>query len=132
VLPAADAADDADAIPRASDFIGRTYHPQVDILAAGPSLLAVSTQLATSWTALRDTYHLILIATGPLVCDAKGSGSSPSDQLAGSLLPLADAAILSVELGSTPVSVAIQTVELLKAAGVNLLGCVVQGATAAE
>ena len=35
-------------------------------------------------------------------------------------MPLTDAVILSVELGSTPVSVASQTAELLKAAGTNI------------
>jgi hypothetical protein len=109
-----------------------TYHPQIDILRpTADSLAAVTTLLEETWTELQESYNLILVASGPLSSDTSGKGSNPN-QIARSLLLLADAVILSVELGSTPVSVASQTSELLKAAGANLLGCVVQAAAAAE
>jgi Mrp family chromosome partitioning ATPase len=104
-----------------------THHPQIDILRLAPSsLTAVETRLEETWTELQESYNLILVAAGPLARDANGRDSDPPNQIVRSLLPLADGVILSVELGSTPVSVASQTTELLKAANANLLGCIVQ------
>jgi Mrp family chromosome partitioning ATPase len=109
-----------------------TYHPQIDILRLGASsLAAVKTRLEETWTELQESYNLILVASGPLAGDTSGRASN-LNQIVGSLLHLADAVILSVELSSTPVSVARETAELLKAAGANLLGCTVQAAEAAE
>jgi Mrp family chromosome partitioning ATPase len=109
-----------------------TYHPQIDIVRLSENFLAaVTTRLEETWTELQEGYNLILVASGPLASDTSGRGGSPNE-IACSLLPLADAVILSVELGSTPVSVASQTAELLKAAGANVLGCVAQAASASE
>jgi len=119
-------------LDRASDTaaFSNTYHPQIDILRLGASSLATEkTRLEETWTELQESYNLIVVAAGPLASDANGRDGDPPNQIVGSLLPLADAVILSVELGSTPVSVARQTAELLKAAGANLLGCVVQAAS---
>ena len=105
-----------------------SYHPQIDIVRlSDSSLAAVTTRLEETWTELQESYSLILVASGPLASDTSGRGSNPN-QIARSLLPLADAVILSVELGSTPVIVASQTAERLKAAGANLVGGVVQAA----
>jgi len=110
-----------------------TYHPQIDIVRlSDSSLAAVTTPLEETWTELQESYNLILVASGPLGSDTSDRGGNPPNQIARSLLPLADAVILSVELGSTPVSVASKTAERLKAAGANLVGCVVQAAPATE
>ena len=110
-----------------------THHPQIDILRLAPSsLIAVETRLEETWTELQESYNLIVVAAGPLASDAKGRNNDPPNQIVRSLLPLADGVILSMELGSTPVSVARQTAELLKATGANLLGCVVKAAKTAE
>jgi Mrp family chromosome partitioning ATPase len=109
-----------------------TYHPQIEILRLSVnSPAAVTTRLEESWTELQESYNLILVASGPLAGDTNSRGSNPN-QIARSLLPLADAVILSVEMGSTPVSVASQTAERLKSVGANLLGCIVQAAAAAD
>lgn len=110
-----------------------THHPQIDILRLAPSsLTAVETRLEETWTELQENYNLTLVAAGPLASDVRARDSNSPNPIIHSLLPLADGVILSVELGSTPVSVANQTAELLRAAGANLLGCVVEAAKTAE
>jgi hypothetical protein len=107
-----------------------TYHPQIDILRLSAGCLAAgTTRLEETWPDLQESYNLILVASGPFTDDTSGRDSNPPNQIARSILPLADAVILSVELSNTPVSVASQTAELLKAAGANLLGCTVQAAS---
>jgi hypothetical protein len=105
-----------------------TMHPQIQLLSRGmpalkPDQLSKLTPLLAE---LEEQFDVLLIAGGPVAA----GGNSPSSKVlfpAASLCPLADAAILCLELDGTPQQAAQHAKQALIAAGANLLGCVVRG-----
>jgi hypothetical protein len=87
---------------------------------------ARSAALAKLWECLQQEFDLIIVAAGPLHTRFAGEFSSlPST--AELFLPLADGAILNIELGGTPAAAGILAKRILSESGVNLIGCVVRG-----
>ncbi len=106
-----------------------TYHPQIDLLSRGSAALRTtqSGQIAGVWSELQRRYQAILVAAGPWEAPSQASWRKTGTSTAAILLPLADAAVVCVELDGTPQSVAVETRHALKRRGVRLLGCVVSG-----
>jgi Mrp family chromosome partitioning ATPase len=117
------------------DAIHSTEHPQVFLLERGNARLEKlsADSIAEFWAVLLPQFDLVLVAAGPWFARYNGktyAGVSPNSP-AMLLAPLADAAILCVELNGTSQVIAAATKRQLDAMGVNLLGCVVRGDSAA-
>ena len=112
--------------------IQETLHPQIHFLPQGTDPLRAehAAALAKLWAGLSRDFDLLLIAGGPL-SDHSDEKSSGLPAVAEMFLPLADGVILCIELNGTPVAACRNSKALLESNGVNLLGCVVHGDTAA-
>jgi Mrp family chromosome partitioning ATPase len=112
-----------------ADVIQRTYHPQIDLLCRGKAPLPAnpSAKFVSVWTDLQRRYQAILVAAGPWEAPSQASWRKCGIATAAMLLPLADAAVVCVDLDGTPQSVAIETKRALDRRGIRLLGCVVRG-----
>jgi hypothetical protein len=100
-----------------------TPHPHIDLLAAGTSPLPsnMAGRLSQIWNDLRKDYDVLLVAAGPWNRQHGSVGCNPS-----SLVGLAQAVLLCVEIDSTARPLASQTADDLRQRGANLLGCVVR------
>ncbi len=77
-----------------------TYHPQIDLLSRGSAALRTtqSGQIAGVWSELQRRYQAILVAAGPWEAPSQASWRKTGTATAAILLPLADAAVVCVEL----------------------------------
>jgi hypothetical protein len=108
-----------------------TPYPNLQLLSAGEKTLSAAqfTALPNLWPDLKNHFDLILIAAGPIPHQSVESNSArpQSNPIPATVFfPLADAAILSLELNATPRLAAENAKRTLTAAGLNLLGCVVR------
>jgi hypothetical protein len=101
----------------------RTGHSQVDLLpyGEGKSGPASSSNLAALWKQMHKAYPVILLSGGAW-SQSGDEGISPA-----TLLSVADAVALRVELSATPQAVAAATRHAVAARGGNLIGCIVRG-----
>ncbi|HMC11486.1 MAG TPA: hypothetical protein VKH44_09360 [Pirellulaceae bacterium] len=112
--------------------IQETYHPQICFLARGSDRLRTehATALESTWASVSKEFQLLLVAGGPL-----GQGSNENSPrmstTADLFVPLANGAVLCVELDGTPIDCCRSSKADLEANGANLLGCVVRGEIAA-
>ena len=112
--------------------IQETFHPHIRFLPRGIDSLRAdqAASLARLWAGLSQDFDLLLVASGPL------SGRSIDESIAlptaaEMFLPLASGVVLCVELDGTPVEVCRKSKTILESNGVNLLGYIVHGDTAA-
>jgi Mrp family chromosome partitioning ATPase len=112
--------------------IQETFHPHIRFLARGIDSLRAdqAASLAKLWAGLSQDFDLLLVASGPL-SDRSIDESIALPTAAEMFLPLAGGVVLCVELDGTPVEVCRKSKTILESNGVNLLGCIVHGDTAA-
>ncbi len=108
-----------------------TVDPQIHWLGRGsaPLLANQGIDLAALLADLKEQFDLVVVAAGPL--DIGADANRPLANSAALFLPLASAAILCVELDGTPQQTAATAKRKLVQRGVNLLGCIVRGDSAA-
>lgn len=106
-----------------------TWHPQIELLGCGRGAIQArqSEQLRDVWSDLEKRYQVILVAAGPWEAVSQAAWRKTGMATAAAMLPLADAAVLCVELDGTPQGVAVETKQALERRGIRLLGCVVNG-----
>jgi Mrp family chromosome partitioning ATPase len=116
-----------------TEAVQATAHPQIELMTCGNALFQSdqSKRLESLWSELRQRYQVVLVAAGPWTTTARRA-ETDMGLAASTFLPLADAAILCVELAGTPKGVAVHTKRELEKCGVRLLGCVVQGESTAS
>ena len=112
-----------------SDTLQPTYHPHIELLSCGKAALVPrqGEQLSNLWSELQERYQVIMVAAGPWEAVSQASWRKTGMATAAVLLPVADAAVLCVELEGTPQSAAIDTKQALERRGIRLLGSVVTG-----
>jgi hypothetical protein len=112
--------------------IRETYHPQIRFLPRGSDKLQTehATALESTWANVSKEFQLLLVAGGPLG-ESSIENSPRLPTVADLFFPLANGAVLCVELDGTPVDCCRSSKAVLEANGANLLGCIVRGEIAA-
>ena len=112
--------------------IQETFHPQIRFLPRGTDSIRAdqAAALAKLWAGLFQDFDLLLVAGGPLG-DHSDENVSSIHLAVEMFLPLAGGVVLCVELDGTPVAACRKSKAVLESNGVNLLGCIVHGDTAA-